>query len=618
VKEASFNRAPADFWVQLRFDDSNRVRRGRSIAALGLLKRGVTVREAQAEMTTIAAALESQYQEFNRDWTVNLIPLREQFTGEIRPVLYVLFGAVLLTLFIACANVANLQLVRATARSREFTVRAALGASRGRLVRFLLTESALLSMMGGLLGLGVGAWGLKGLQRLSPDGLLPTAPIPLNLGVLAFTMVVAAATGLLFGLVPALLASNPHLTEALKEGSRGGTSGRGRRVRQVFVTAQVALAVVVLIGAGLLARSFDRLVSTNAGFDAGNLLTARVAVPSSVYNDPTKVRTFYEQLLARLRAIPGVTLASGNVFAPFSGPGAATSFEVVGQPVAVGQKPVADVRIVLAGYFETMKVPVLQGRAFTPEEFAEKRDAVVINETLARIHFPGRNPIGEKLVINMRNPNTPSTIVGVVGDIRHQTLATPPREMTYWPHIELPLTQVVFVIRTAQSPQQILPSLQREVWALDRNLPVSEPRLMVDLMASTTARSRFATLLFGLFATLALVLSALGIYAVISYKVALETRDIGVKMALGADRSLVMRQVLGAGARLAAVGVVVGVALAFGLTRLLTSQLYEITTTDPVTFVGVPAFLLALSAIACLPAARRASGVEPVVALRQE
>ena len=618
VKEASFNRSKAKFWVQSRFDAQSRVRRGRYMAAVGLLKRGVALEAAQAEMSTIAASLATEHPGFNREWGVRLVPVREQVTGEIRPVLLLLFGAVALVLFIACANVANLQLVRATARAREFTMRAALGASRGRLVRLLLVENLLLALAGGALGFVLGGWGLSGLLRVVPADLLPAQTIGLDLRVFSFALAISAVTGLLFGLIPALISSNPRLAEALKDGARG-SSGRGRGLRQTFVAAQVALAIVVLIGAGLLVRSFDRLVSSDVGFDSKNLLAARINLPGAMYDEPGKILAFYDAVLGKIRAMPGVTAVTGNTAPPFGGPGPATSFEVQGVKVPEGQEPVTDVRIVISDYFKTLRIPIVQGRDFTPEEFATKRDVVIINETLARKHFPGRNPIGERLIIHMRGPeNTPSEIVGVAADVRHKSLDAPAREMTYWPQIELPFGSMTFLVRTEQNPDQLTPALQREVWALDRNIPVNEPRTMEQMMSRTAARACFATVLFSLFASLALVLASLGIYAVVSYKVALETRDIGVRMALGADRARVLRDVLANGATLAAIGVAFGVGTAFAASRVLSAQLYEITPTDPITFIGVPALLLGVAVAACLPAARRAARIEPIAALKED
>ena len=618
VKEASFNRRPPDLWVQARFDASDRIRRGRYMAVLGQLKPDVTRDQAQAEMKTIASGLAQKYTEFNQDWSANVVPLPEQITGEIRPILFVVFGAVCLTLFIACANVVNLQLVRASARAREFTVRAALGASRSRLIRFLLAENLVLALVGGAGGLFLGRLGLATLQGLMPPDLLPADYIGLDGRVLAFTVAVSLLTGLLFGLVPALTASNPHLAQALKEGSRGSTSAAGRKIRQAFVTAQIAVALIVLVGAGLLVRSFDRLVSTPAGFKTDHLLTARITLPGASYGDDKKIQAFYEQLIARVRTLPGVVAVTGNVFAPFSGPGAGTNFEIVGRTAPTGEKTVTDVRVVAADYFATLGIPVIQGRSFSREEQAQKRGVVIINEALARKHFAGRNPIGEKIVINMRRPVVTSEIVGVVGDIRHESLDKPAREMVYWPHSELPIGMMTVLVRTQQDPLQLAPSLQREVWALDRDLPVSGPRTMEQLMRGTVVRARFATILFGLFATLALVLAALGIYSVVSYKVALETRDIGIRMALGANRSRVLRKILTEGSSLAGAGVGLGLAGALGLTRLLASQLYEVSATDPATFIAVPALLMVLTVFSCWPAARRAASVDPMVALREE
>ena len=618
VKEASFNRTPPAFWVQARFDASHRTRRGRYMAALGQLKPGVSLEQARVEMATIAATLEQQNPQFNKGWGVNVVPLRDQMTGEIRPVLLLVFGAVCLTLFIACANVVNLQLVRASARAREFTVRAALGASRGRLIRFLLIENVVLALVGGFGGLLLGRLGLSAVHELMPKDLLPADYIGLDGRVLAFTLAVSMLTGVIFGLIPALAASNPRLAEALKDGSRGGTSARGRRIRQVFVTAQVAVALMVLISSGLLVRSFDRLISANTGFDPHHLLTARITLPESSYESDAKIRAFYERLIGRVRNLPGVLAVTGNVFAPFTGPGAATSFDIVGRPTEAGQSPVTDVRVVATGYFDTMRIPIIEGRGFSPEEQAQKRGVVIINQTLARKHFPGRSPIGEKLIINMRQPATPSEVIGVVADIRHERLDRTGREMAYWPHSQLPIGMMTLLIRTQNDPMQLAPSLQREVWALDRNLPVSEPRTMEQLMAGTVVRARFATFLFGLFAALALVLAALGIYAVVSYKVALETRDIGVRMALGADRIRVLREVFVGGGRLALRGVGLGLVAALGLTRLLTSQLYEVSATDPLTFLSVPALLIVVAVLSCWPAARRAARIDPMAALREE
>lgn len=618
VKEASFNSSPADVWVQARFDASSRVRRGRYMAVLGRLKPGVTLDQARAEMTTIASGLEKQYQDFNKDWTVNLVPLRQQFTGDIRPALLIVFGAVALILLIACANVANLQLVRASARAREFTVRAALGASRGRLIKTLLIENLMLALLGGAFGLALGRFGLASLQALMPKDLLPADYIGLDGRVFGFAIGLSLLTGLLFGLIPALSASRPHLTEALKEGSRGTTSAAGTRLRQAFVTAQIAVALMVLIGAGLLVRSFDRLVSTNPGFDARHLLTAKVVLPRSSYSDEARIQRFYEDLLSRMKAQPGVIAASGSVFGPFAGPGAATDFQIVGREVPVGDAPVADVRSVAADYFSTMKIPVLRGRAFSPEEQKEKRDVVIINETLARKHFAGRDPIGEKIIIDMRDPNTPSRVVGVVGDIRHSRLDQPAREMVYWPHSELPLPLMSLAIRTEGDPHVLAPALQREIWALDPGLPAPEARTMEELMAGTVVRARFTTVLFGLFAALAMILAILGIYGVVSYRVALETRDIGIRMALGANGLQVLRKILGDGGRLAAAGVALGVMGALGVTRVLESQLYEITATDPVTFAGMAFGLMLVALSASWLPARRAAAVDPIEALREE
>ncbi len=618
VKEASFNGRPPDIWVQVRFSAASRQRGGRFMGALGQLKPGVSLAQAQAEMDAVAARLAKDYPGFNTGWTVNLVTLKQQLTGEIRPALLVLLGAVALVLLIACANVANLLLARATARSAEFALRGALGARRGQLIRQLLTESLLLAACGGIAGALLAVWGLEALLRLLPADLVALGPIGLNLSVLGVTAGATLLTGLAFGLAPAWIASRPQLLLALKSGAQRGATA-GSKLRHAFIVGQIALALVVLIGAGLLVRSFNRLVSTDTGFDPHNLLTVQVNLPGGRYDTPEKIAAFYRNLGDRVSTLPGVSAASANVFAPFTGAGAATSFKISGRPaVAEGQDSVTDVRIVMPRFFETMCIPFKVGRDFSPAEQESARHVIIVNETFARKHFSGRSALGERLVVKMSETPVPCEIIGVVGDIKHSGLNVEAREMIFWPHPELPLGFATLLVRTTQDPMLIVDQIRRELRTLDANIPLANVMTMEQLIAGTVARARFAALLFGLFAVLALILATIGIYGVVSYTIARQTHDIGIRIAIGATGSQVIREILRNGLGLALTGCILGVLASLALSRLVSSLLYGVTATDPLTFALVPAGLLLAALLACWLPARRAAKVDPMVALRAE
>jgi putative ABC transport system permease protein len=620
VRGPSFGSKAPEMWTQLRFPPNARIRRGRSLAAIARLKPGVPLERARAEMNAIGSRLEQQYPDFNTGWGINPVPLHTQLTGDIRPALLVLFGAVGFVLLIACANVANLLLARAAVREKEIALRAALGAGRGRIIRQLLTESVLLAAVGSLLGLGIARWGIDLLFGLLPEGLLLIDRVGLNWRVLGFTLAAALVTGVVFGLAPAFAASRPELHEALKDAGRGMSGGAGgRRLRNGFVIAEIALALVLLVGAGLLVKSFLRLQSVDPGFNAQNLLTVRVQLPGSRYREDPQVINFFRQLLERVESLPGVRAASANAFAPFTGPGSATRFEIVGRPQPpVGQEPSTDVRVIDPKYFNLMNIPLRAGRTFSQEEATEMRHVVIINEALARQHFPDRNPLGEKLIINMKNENLPCEIVGVVGDVKHAGLDTQAREMIYWPHPELAFSFMTLLVRTDGDPLGVVGAIQREVRALDKDLPISDVRTMESLLASSVARARFSTLLLAIFASVALILAAVGIYGVMSYAVTQRTREIGIRMALGARRNDVITLVIRNGMMLAGIGVAVGLISAFALTRLMEKLLFGVTATDPLTFLAVAVLLSAVALIACYVPARRATKVDPMIALRSE
>ena len=620
IKAGSLTGKQAEIWSPFSFGPNSRIRRGRYMSAVARLKPGVTVAQAQAEMTQIADALERQYPEFDTNWGVNLVPMRQQFTGEISTPLLVLFGAVIFVLLIACANVANLLLARAAARQKDIAIRSALGASRSRIIRQLLTESVLLAVLGGVLGLLVAVWGVDLLLALAPKDLPPLAGVGINYFVLGFTLVVSLLTGLIFGLVPALQASKPNLNETLKEGGRSAASGeRQHRVRNLFVVAEIAMALVLLIMSGLMIRSFARLQSVNPGFDPNNLLTARLLLPQSKYSNDQQRVAFFRQAIARIEALPGVRSVGAISFLPFTTLGAATGFTIEGQPApAPGQSPTLDVRVCDPNYFQTMGIPIIRGRTFTEKEATEASHVVIISDAMARTYFPNEDPIGKRVRINMMEDPPPCEIIGVVGDSKHQGLDIEPRAMSYWPHPELAYSAMTIVARTTGDPLSYSGTVQSAVQSLDKDQPISDVRSMEQWLSDSVARARFITSLLGIFAAVALVLAMVGIYGVMSYSVTERTHEIGIRMALGANSTDVLKMVVRQGMSLALIGVGVGLAASFALTRVLAGLLFGVSVTDPVTFGLIATLLAGVAFVACAVPARRATKVDPMIALRYE
>ncbi|HWS54266.1 MAG TPA: ABC transporter permease [Pyrinomonadaceae bacterium] len=620
VRKGSLAGKPADMWSPFGWTEQNRIRRGRYMSAVARLKPGVTSEQAQAQLNQLAARLEEQHPQFNKGWGVEVVTLRDQLSGELRPALWVLLGAVGFLLLIACANVANLLLARGAARQKEIALRTALGATRGRIVRQLLTESLLLAAAGGAAGLALAWWGVELLAAFSPRDLVDLGNVRLNLPVLGFTLLVALLTGVVFGLAPALEATRHDTNETLKEGGRGGTSGRRRaRLRGGFVVTEVALALVLLVGAGLMLKSFARLQSVSPGFEPEGVLTMRVVLPGSKYNEPQKVTAFFRQAVERLRSLPGVESAAAVSFLPLTGPAAATRFNITGRPEPPPeQNPVTDVRVTDENFFRVMRIPLLRGRTYDEREAMEARRVVVVNEALARKYFPGEDPIGQRILVRMRPDQEPTEIVGVVGDVKHKGLDAEANPTVYWPHPELPYNGMSLVVRAKGDPATLGAAAQREIQALDPEQPVADVRTMTQWMAESIGRARFSAQLLAVFAVLALVLATVGIYGVISYSVTQRTHELGVRIALGAQRSDVLRLVVGQGLALAAIGLATGLAGAFGLTRLMRSLLYEVSTTDPLTYAGLSLFLLLVALAACYIPARRATKVDPMEALRYE
>jgi putative ABC transport system permease protein len=609
-----------ELWTPFAYNEAMRQPRGRYALAIARLKPGVALAQARAQMTTIAAALASEWRDFDTGWTVRLVPIHEELGGELRRPLLILMGAVAFVLLIACANVANLLLARGAARERELAVRLALGAPRARLMRQLLTESLVLGLLGGLAGLVVAVWGLAFLVAISPVDLTGLGHIGLSYPVLAFTATVAILTAVISGFAPAFESSRVAVQESLKDGARQvGSGARSRRLRYTLVVAEIALAVVLLTGAGLLMRTFASMRAIDPGFDSRNVLTARVSLPFATYKEDGQRIRFFAQAVERVGALPGVQSAGAVSFLPFAGLGAATDFTIVGHPPpAPGQSPVLDVRVCDNGFFATMHVPLVRGRFFNDRELRERSNVVIVNETLVRQHFANEDPLGKQLVIDMTDNPPPTTIIGVVGDVHYMDLVTRPRPMSYWPHPQLAYGGMTLTVRAANDPLALAPAVEAAIQSIDKDQPVSEVRTMDQWIARSLGQARFNALLLGVFAAVALLLASLGIYGVMSYAVSQRTSEIGVRLALGADERAILRLIVGNGVALAGGGLAIGVVLALALSRTMSSLLYETSGTDPLTFVSVVVTLGAVAVLASYLPARRASHITPVEALRYQ
>ncbi|HYJ85536.1 MAG TPA: ABC transporter permease [Pyrinomonadaceae bacterium] len=624
IRQRSGTGRAAEIWTVLPMPPltgENATSRGRFLSVVARLKGGATLQQATADMKTIASRLEQDAPRFNRGTGTEVIPLRDQFVGNVRFALWIILGAVGLVLLIACANVANLLLSRAAAREKEIAVRAALGAGRWRIVRQLLTESLLLATLGSLLGLALAWWGIKALVAISPRDLVNLQHVGLNLTVLAWTMGLSLLTGIIFGLVPALEASRPDLNGALKEGKgTEGQSPRSRRLRSALVVTEVALALILLASAGLLVKSFNRLLNIDRGFNPDNLMTMVVRLPEAKYRDDAQMVSFFRRATERIRSLPGVSAVGMVNYLPlYGGLGARTGYTIEGRPAELpGDGPSTHVRVTDASYFSTMGIPLLRGRNFTDFETNEARHVVLISESMARQHFPGEDPIGKRVTIPMSEKPVPTEIVGIVGDVRYESLVEEPEPTVYMPHPELTYPFMTLVIRTPGDPSAIVPAVKRELNELDPDQPVSDVRTMSQVMADTVARARFNTLLLALFAGLATLLAAVGIFGVMNYSLTMRTREIGLRMALGAQPGKVVMLMLKQGLVLTLIGTAIGLAGALALTRLMSSLLFGVHTADPATFAVIVLLLMVVSLIACYLPARRAARIDPLIALRAE
>lgn len=606
-------------WMPIALDPATNYREtsGRFLRAIGRLKPGATIQQAQAELTGIAKQLEKAYPTKNFGWDVNVIPIHEEVVGEIRPILMVLVAAVAFVLLIACANVANLLLSRAAARQKELALRAALGASRLRLIRQMLTESVLLALMGGLLGVALAYWGVQLLIGFGPDNIPRLSEITIDPRVLGFTFAVSLLTGVLFGLIPAIQASRPDLNDALKEGSRGSTGGRSGTFRNLFVIAEVSLALVLLIGAGLMIRSFARLQSVETGFNPESVLTMRAQLPGKKYAEEHQIVDFFKQAQTRIAALPGVQAVGAISYLPLTGLASRDSFKIPGQPPpAPGQEPAVEVRVVTPTYFQAMGIPLLKGRLLNERDVKESR-VLLINETLAKRYFPNIDPVGKQLEVSW-DGSGPDEIVGIVGDIHEGALEKEPEPAIYWAHPREPYAGMALVVRTAGDAARFQTAIQKEIRAIDPEQPIADVRTMKEVISRSIARPRFNTLLLTIFAGVALVLASVGLYGVMNYSATQRIHEVGIRMALGATRSDIMRLVVGNGMLLTFIGIGLGVAVSLGLTRVMASLLFGITATDLPTFLGVSGVLVGVALIANYIPARKATRVDPVIALRYE
>ncbi|HKG58790.1 MAG TPA: ABC transporter permease [Pyrinomonadaceae bacterium] len=610
-------------WVPIAFTQQQAGNRNTHyLQVLARLKPGVSLAQAQSEMSTIAARLQQQYPQSNAELGAAVQPLHEHLVGDIKPALLVLLGAVGLVLLIACANVANLLLARAAVRQKEIAVRVALGARRWRLIRQFLTESVLLSALGGLVGLAIAYGGLVLLKAFIPENISQAREISMDLKVLGFTFLVSVATGLIFGLAPAVQAARFNQIETLKEGGRdAATGGGGKRLRGLLVTAEVAISLVLLIGAGLLINSFLRLRNVDPGFRADNLLTMKIVLPEPKYEEMERRSAFYTDLINRIQSLAGVRSAAVTSNLPLYRQGNSISIGIEGRPAPPpGQELIVVTRIISPGYFETMSIPLLSGRQLSEQDTGTTPNTVVISETMARRYWPGEDAVGKRIALGrIRSQEDWFQVVGIVKDVRQFELNAEPKPQMY-----LSYRQAGFfdsrdlVVKTDVDPASMAATVRKTVWEIDKDQPVSNIQTMEEILADSIARQRFSMLLLAIFAAVALVLAGVGIYGVMSYSVAQRTHEIGIRMALGAQTGAVLKLAVGYGMKLVLAGLVIGLIAAFALTRVMSTLLFGVTATDPATFTLISLLLIAVAALASYVPARRATRVNPIIALRYE
>ncbi len=622
VMPSSFQRsANTELWAPMAFPDDERANDNRGahyINVVARLKNGVSLQQAQSEMNVLAEQFAKQYPDSNKGWGVKLFVLPDYVVRDVKVVLYTLLGAVGCVLLIACANIANLLLARGNARLREISIRAALGAGRSRIIRQLLTESVLLSVFGGLLGILIAKWGLDALLALAPSNLPRIKELGLDPAALGFTLVLSVVTGLIFGVAPAWLATGHDLNTTLKDASRGSTeSGHRAWFRSGLVVAEVALALLLLTGAGLLVRSFVKLSGVSPGFEPANATVINLSLPMGRYGKPEQQSAFADQLIANLRTLPGVKAVGITHTLPLVGDWV-LGFTIDGRPpIAPSDLPNTNYYAVTPDYFRAMGIRLVRGRLFTEQDDAKAAHVAVINETLARQHFPNEDPIGKR--INITNgPDTWREIVGIVSDVRQYGVDRPNTNQSYEPFAQKPFENITAVVRTEGDARALQKSLRAEVFAVDKEQPVSSIRQLSDILADTIARQRFAMLLLTVFSLVALVISSIGIYGVMAYSVSQRTGEIGIRMALGATAGDVLRLILRQGLTVIGLGLGVGLLAAVAATRVVASILYNTNPRDPLTLGLIALALGAVAFVACLIPALRATRIDPLTALRAE
>jgi putative ABC transport system permease protein len=617
---------PAELWTTVAREAEGETpptqqRGAHYLRVIGRLKPNVTRVQAQSELNAIAARLEQQYPEKNLHRGINVVPALDALVGDIRPALLVMLGAVGLVLLIACANVANLLLARAMGRHREMAIRAALGASRWRVIRQLLTESILLSLTGGALGLLLAIWWSDLLVALNQKEIPRALHVGLDLRVLGFTLGVSILTGLIFGVMPAFSSTKLSLGESLKDGRGAGEGAKRNKLRGTLVVSELAIAVVLLVGAGLLIQSLWRLSHVHPGFDSRNVTTFTLGLPEVKYSTEKQDQLFRD-LAVRIQSLPGVQSASTVAPLPLSGDNYSLSFETEGRPVPKGEEPSADFATIGLNYFRTLGIPLLKGRDFNEQDQHKSQQVIIVNQSFARNFFPNQEVLGQHIKPGISSfegeKASMREIVGVVGDVKHRSLSREARPAFYVPQSQVPFDYMTIAVKTDGDVAGITNAAQNEVRQLDPQLPVFNIQTMDQYVAASMATPRFNTTLLGIFAAVALVLTIVGLYGVTSYAVVQRTNEIGIRMALGAQAADVLRLIIGQGIKLVVIGVALGLGGAYALTRLISSLLFGVGTKDTLTFVVVAAVLALIALVACYVPARRATKVDPLVALRYE
>ena len=606
----------AEMWTPLHFNPrEERRREWRGFFAFGRLRQNIDIEDARGEFDVIASELGVEYPATNADWSVEIVPLHDQVVGSVRRILLVFLGAVGFVLLIGCANVANLLLARAAGRRREFAVRAALGAGRARIVRLLLSESLLLAAIGGVAGIFLARWGVRVFVALAPGGIPRLDEVVLDGKVMAFALVLSIAASLLFGIMPSLYASQPDLSHSLKEGTQSRFGRTGLGARGVLVVSEVGLAFVLLTGAGLLLQSFTTLLRWDPGFDRSNLLTVWALAPGEKYENGFQIAALQQRAVEELRSIPSVRAAGNASAGPMFGGMDSGEMVIVGRPApSAGEQPIIRWFDIGPDYFNTLGVPIQRGRNFTKSDVSGAPYVAIVNQAMVRRYWPQEDPLGEQIVL----AGATRTVVGVVSDVQPFEVGMPVEPYVYWPQLQSPRGATYFIIRADSDPERLVQTVRARLRALEPDMMLSSFMTMDQLIARRVLRPRFNMLLLAIFAAVALTLAAIGIYGVVSYSVANRTREMGIRMALGAGRWNILGTVFRHGMVPSCIGVAIGLVGALGLTRVLSSMLYGVAATDAATFGAVAVLLVAIAALACYVPARRATKVDPIVAVRTE